>query len=142
MTDTTETPQDTTDATPEQDATGGAGQSDEPVNPGEPAEPGEPVDPGDGDEAEGPGVAGVLDLRPTAESVQDELLRLDLKYDRVDEATGLEQWRNYGRHLLATFPAVQGDPVTVTDTDTGRTATIDLDRLRRVTRIIVSGETI
>ncbi|MBW3081960.1 hypothetical protein [Bifidobacterium phasiani] len=82
----------------------------------------------------------VLDLRPAAESAKSELLRLGLRYDRTDEASGVEQWRDYQRHLLAEFPAEAGTPVTIQDTDSGNQAVLDTSRLRLVSRILVSGD--
>lgn len=105
----------------------------EPGNEGNAAEPPtETVTPGD--------QSVVIDLRPPAESVKAELVRLGLCYDRVDQATGTEIWRDYARHLMAEFPNDAGEPVTLTDLRTGIGRSLTRDQLTDVTRIIVSGE--
>lgn len=102
---------------------------------------------GDGGETDtagtdaGTGETGlVVDLRPAAESVQDELLRLGLAFDHVDGTRGVEVWRCYSRHLMAEFPTSDPVSVTLTDLRSGIGRTLGQDELRDVARIIVSGE--
>lgn len=84
-------------------------------------------------------VENVVDLRPAADSMKAELVRLGLSFDHVDDATNIEIWRDYARHLMAEFTST-ADSVKLTDLRTGISKDMSLDDLKNVTRIIVSGE--
>lgn len=76
--------------------------------------------------------SGVLDLRPSKESVRAELCRLGLEFSSTDGTA--ESWRDYQRGVLATFDDT-GTSVTLTDVKTNLGRTLTLDELKAVTRI-------
>jgi hypothetical protein len=76
----------------------------------------------------------VLDLRPPADSIKAELVRLGLSYESETD-TG-ETWRDYQTGLMAAIIMPAGLNVTLTDMTTGIGQTLTLDRLKTVTKVV------
>jgi hypothetical protein len=83
----------------------------------------------------------VLDLRPAADSIKAELVRLGLTYDHgPDPLPDGETWRDYARNIIASIPSQSSDTVTIGDSGTGISKTLTVDELKQVSRIITTKE--
>lgn len=78
-------------------------------------------------------IDGVLDLRPSKDSVIYQLLRLGLTFDHRD-ASG-ETWTDYTDGVIATFENRQSTEVTFSDMDTKDSRGISVSDLTNVTDI-------
>lgn len=78
-------------------------------------------------------IDGVLDLRPSKDSVIYQLLRLGLTFDHRD-ASG-ETWTDYTDGVIATFENRQSTEVTFSDMDTKDSMVISVSDLTNVTDI-------
>lgn len=78
-------------------------------------------------------IDGVLDLRPSKDSVIYQLLRLGLTFDHRD-ASG-ETWTDYTDGVIATFENRQSTEVTFSDMDTKDSRAISVSDLTNVTDI-------
>lgn len=76
---------------------------------------------------------GVLDLRPSKDSVIYQLLRLGLTFDHRD-ASG-ETWADYTNGVIATFKNRQSTEVTFSDMDTKDSKIISVSDLVNITDI-------
>ena len=76
---------------------------------------------------------GVLDLRPSKDSIIYQLLRLGLTFDHRD-ASG-ETWTDYTNGVIATFENRQSTEVTFSDMDTKDSKVILVSDLINVTDI-------
>lgn len=78
-------------------------------------------------------IDGVLDLRPSKDSVIYQLLRLGLTFDHRD-ASG-ETWMDYTDGVIAKFENRQSTEVTFSDMDTKDSMVISVSDLTNVTDI-------
>ena len=78
-------------------------------------------------------VDGVLDLRPSKDSVIYQLLRLGLTFDHRD-ASG-ETWTDYTDGVIATFENRQSTEVTFSDMDTKDSKIVPVSNLINVSDI-------
>lgn len=78
-------------------------------------------------------IDGVLDLRPSKDSVIYQLLRLGLTFDHRD--TSGETWTDYTNGVIATFENRQSTEVTFSDMDTKDSSGISVSDLTNVTDI-------
>lgn len=83
----------------------------------------------------------ILDLRPPADSIKAELVRLGLAYDHgPDPLPDGETWRDYQRNIIAVIPSQSSTTVTIGDSGTGISKILTVDELRQVSRIITTKE--
>ena len=83
----------------------------------------------------------ILDLRPAADSIKAELVRLGLTYDHgPDPLPDGETWRDYQRNIIAVIPSQSSTTVTIGDSGTGISKILTVDELRQVSRIITTKE--
>lgn len=76
---------------------------------------------------------GILDLRPSKDSVIYQLLRLGLTFDHRD-ASG-ETWMDYTNGVIATFENRQSTEVTFSDMDTKDSKIVQVSDLINITDI-------